>query len=222
MGHVLAFVQPRKHASHWERNKLIAQIARLCTMRTLLRSLSLVALALATGCRSSGDPVAEELLDTPVYTRVGMHFDANRGRFLMYSSNYISMAHYLQPGTKLTLKKVSRKGFELVDDDGSDYVISYIPKHSKMPMAEWRELHFAESPAKLPGSFTDDELDGIQNGEVRVGMSRAAVFLAIGYPPRSNNPSMESKVLKYELRRFMSRSIRFDDNDKVEQIGSRR
>lgn len=191
-------------------------------MRTLLRSLSLATLALAVSCKSSGDPVAEELLDTPVYTRVGMHFDERRGRFLMYSSNYISMAHYLQPGTKLTLKKVSNKGFELVDDDGSDYVISYVQKHSKMPMAEWREQHFSESPAKLPDSFTDDELDGIQNGEVRVGMSRAAVFLAIGYPPKSTNPSMQSKILKYELRRFMSRSIRFDGDDKVVQTGARR
>ena len=190
-------------------------------MRTLLHSFSLVALALCASCKSSGDAVAEELLNTPVYTRVGMHFDANRGRFLMYSSNYISMGHYLPPGTQLTLTKVSRKGFELTDDDGSNYVISYVPKHSMMSMAEWREQHFSESPVSLPESLTDDERDAIRSGEVRKGMSREAVFLAIGYPPKSNNASLQSDVLKYELRRFMSRSIRFDNDDKVEQIGMR-
>tara|TARA_R110002096_G_scaffold40525_7_gene110089 strand:- start:1212 stop:1784 length:573 start_codon:yes stop_codon:yes gene_type:complete len=190
-------------------------------MRTLFRSFSLVALALCASCKSSGDAIAEELLNTPIYTRVGMHFDNNRGRFLMYSSNYISMGHYLPPGTQLTLTKVSRKGFELTDDDGSNYVISYVPKHSIMPMAEWREQHFSESPVLLPESLTDDEREAIRSGEVRNGMSREAVFLAIGYPPKSNNPSLQSDVLKYELRRFMSRSIRFDNDDKVEQIGRR-
>ncbi|MGK0205705.1 MAG: hypothetical protein ACI9S9_004796, partial [Planctomycetota bacterium] len=59
-------------------------------------------------------------------------------------------------------------------------------------------------------------------GQVREGMTRAAVFLAIGYPPKSNNPSMNAKVLKYEVRRpFISRSIRFDGDDKVEQVGRR-
>ncbi|MFT4515831.1 MAG: hypothetical protein ACI89X_003935 [Planctomycetota bacterium] len=191
-------------------------------MRTLLRSLSLVALALVASCKSSGDPVATELLDTPVYTRVGMRFDASRGRFLMHSTNYIGMAHHLQPGSKLTLKKASRKGFELVDDEGSTYVINYNLKHSLMPMAEWREQHFAEIPEKLTDVYTDDELDAIQSGQVREGMTRAAVFLAIGYPPKSNNPSMNAKVLKYEVRRpFISRSIRFDGDDKVEQVGRR-
>ena len=189
-------------------------------MRTLLRSLSLVALALAASCKSSGDPVAEELLDTTVYTRVGMRFDAKRGRHLMYSTNYIGMAHHLPPGTELTLKKVSRKGFELMDSDGAMYVIAYNPKHSIVPMATWREQHFSELSEKLPDTFTDDELDAIEAGEVRKGMTRAAVFLAIGYPPQSTNPSLDARVLKYEVRRpFISRSIRFDDNDKVEQVG---
>lgn len=190
-------------------------------MRTLLRSLSVVALALVASCKSKGDPIATELIDTPVYTRVGMHFDTKRGQFLMYSTNYIDMAHYVPPGTKMTLRKVSSRGFELTDDDGSNYVISYVPKHSMVTLAEWREQHFSEQPVEMPEGLTADEKDAIEQGEVRKGMTRRAVFLALGYPPKSNNPSLQSPVLKYEWRRFVSRSIGFDDQDQVDRIGLR-
>ena len=38
-------------------------------------------------------------------------------------------------------------------------------------------------------------------------------------PPKSTNPSEQRDTLVYEWRRFVRRSVRFDDDDKVEQIG---
>lgn len=195
-------------------------------MRTLLQSISLFALVLATaGCKSGGggDPAAQELLDTPVYTMVGMHFDAKAGKYLMQSTNYIGVPNYVPPGTKMILKQVNGKGLQLTGEDGTDYVISFNSKHSMMTIGEWRELHFSSQPVELPATLTEEERDAIANGQARVGMSREALFLAIGYPPKSNNPSNDAKVLKYEVRRpFISQNIRFDDNDKVEQVGMNR
>ena len=209
-------------ASPQERNNLRRCFVTLRIMRTTLRLLSLFAMVVAAAsCKSSqaSDAVATELLNTPVYTRVGMHFDAKRGRYVMETTNYISVPTYVPPGTRMTLQKVTNKGYELTGDNGSEYVINFVSKHSLMTMEEWREQNFSSSPVELPATLTDDERDAIAAGEARVGMSREAVFLAIGYPPKSTNPSLSQSVLTYEFRRFMRRSIRFDDNDKVDKIG---
>lgn len=195
-------------------------IARLARMRTLLRTLSIVAVALAfAGCKSKGDAVVDETFDEPVYTRVGMRFDMKRGRYLMYSTNYIGMPHYLPPNTELTLRGVNRKGIELRNADGDEFFISYVSKHSKMPIGEWRETNFSSMPVTLPNSLTDDERDAISSGDVRPGMSRQALFLALGYPPKSTNPSLDANTLIYETHRMRRRSIVLDGDDKVASIG---
>lgn len=190
-------------------------------MRNLLRSLTLVAAALlAAGCKSKDrDTTPAQTLDQVVYTKVGMHFDSKRGRYLMYSSNYLNMPKFVPAGTQLTLETLSGRGLTLRDGEGSEYFIEYVPKHSLVSVEEWKDEHFSTSPVALPETLTDDERAAIAAGEVRVGMSRDAVFLAVGYPPQSTNPSRADSVLTYEWRRFIRRSVRFDSNDKVEQVG---
>lgn len=190
-------------------------------MKTLLRTFSIVALALAAAsCKSSrgSEQIADELLDTQVYTKVGMHFDTKRGSYVMASTNYIGVPIYLPPGSPLTLTKKGRRGFTLLGDEDIEYVIEYQPKHSMMSMDEWYDMHFSSTPVQLPESLSDDERDGIAEGVARPGMSRAAVFLALGYPPKSTNPSLKAKSLRYEARRFVWRRVLFDDNDVVSKI----
>ncbi|MCK5941323.1 MAG: hypothetical protein KAI24_05075 [Planctomycetes bacterium] len=190
-------------------------------MKTLIRSLLLAAAALLAGsCKSGdGDAVPERTLNQTVYTKVGMHFDVRRGRYLMYSTNYLGMPKFVPPGTALTLERISGKGLTLRDGDGTEYRIEYVPKHSIMPITEWRARHFSDTPVPLPDGLTDDEREAIAVGEIRRGMSRDAVFLAVGYPPRSTNPAESEQKLVYEWRRFVRRTVRFDRDDKVDQIG---
>lgn len=192
-------------------------------MKTLLRTLSIVALALAAaGCKSSrsSDQISDQLLDTQVYTRVGMHFDVKRGRYVMLSTNYISLPVYLPPGAQLTLTQKGRKGFTLVDDEDTEYVIEYVAKHSMISMDKWFDMHFSSTPVQLPESLTDEERDAITEGVARPGMTRSAVFLALGYPPKSNNPSLQADSLHYSTRRpfVPGRRLHFDDNDVVSRI----
>jgi len=190
-------------------------------MKTLLRSLTLLAAALlVAGCKSKDrDLIPEEGLNQPVYTKVGMHFDTKRGRYLMYSTNYLSMPTFVPPGTKLTLERMTGKGLALRDDSGNEYYIDYVSKHSKMPITEWKDRNFSATPVELPETLTDAEREGIMAGEIRRGMSREAVFLAVGYPPKSTNPSESAATLIYEWRRFVRRTVRFDSEDKVDQVG---
>lgn len=193
----------------------------MLAMKALLRTFSIVALALAAAsCKSSrgSDQISDELLNTQVYTKVGMHFDAKRGRYVMASTNYISVPIYLPPGSELTLTKKGRGGFTLIDGEDTEHVIEFRPKHSMMTMGKWYDMHFSSMPVQLPESLTNEERDGIAEGVARLGMSRSAVFLALGYPPKSNNPSLKATSLRYEARRFVSRRVYFDDNDVVSKI----
>lgn len=193
-------------------------------MKPLLGYLSLAVIGITSaGCEANrNDPATTELLSKKVYTRVGMHFETRRGRFVMYSNNYISIPDYVPPGTELTLKKVSAKVIELTDESGSDYQIRYSPQMSKMQMADWRKRHFSSQPPLLPEDLTDQERQAIALGEARPGMSRAAVFLAVGYPSPLINASAQAKSLIYEMRRSVSCSIKFDETDHVDKIGMRR
>ena len=189
-------------------------------MTTLARTkLAALAVALAS-CRSTlgSEQIPDELLGSEVFTRVGMHFDTKRGRYVMASTNYISMPIYLPPGSALTLTKKSDRGFTLVNEEGTEHIIEFRPKHSMMPIHEYYELHFSSSPLQLPASLSEEDLDNIAEGVVRPGMSRAAVFLAIGYPPRSITPSPKAASLRYDARRFISMCLHFDDNNAVRKI----
>jgi hypothetical protein len=67
------------------------------------------------------------------------------------------------------------------------------------------------------GRFTEDELKAIKTGEVKPGMTKAAVIVAIGYPPKHKTPSLESDHWRYWQNRFGTFLVNFD-NDKVASI----
>ena len=72
-----------------------------------------------------------------------------------------------------------------------------------------------DAPIELPDSLNEAERGAIERGVYEAGMSRDAVFLAIGYPPKSLNPSESASLLSYEARRFVRRNIQFGDDDRV-------
>ena len=127
----------------------------------------------------------------------------------------------MPPGTQMTLTKKSRKGFTLVDDEGTECIITWQPKHSMMSMDKWFDMNFSTTPVQLPEGLSEQETRCIAEGVAEVGMSREAVFLALGYPPKSNNPSLRAKSLKWETRRFVGRRLHFDDQGIVTKIGRR-
>ncbi|MEZ6036087.1 MAG: hypothetical protein R3F29_01315 [Planctomycetota bacterium] len=191
-------------------------------MRTLLLTLSLAAMSLlSSGCKSRGDDVVampDTMTGTSVYTKVGMHFDVKDGRYTMYSTNYVGLNKHLPPGTHLTYQGTEKERLKLTDDNGSEYLITFEPKHSMMTFPDWVSRQWGEQPFSLPADLTDEERAGIEAGEARIGMSRAAVFLAIGYPPKSLNPSESDDVLTYQRNRFVRYTVRFGADDKVVDV----
>ncbi|MCB9877870.1 MAG: hypothetical protein H6835_09740 [Planctomycetes bacterium] len=192
-------------------------------MRTLLLKLSLAALALfASGCKSGDDAVGIPGMQAgkSLYTQVGMHFDFKGGKYVARSTNYLGLPRYAPPGTHLTYQGMHRDTLLLTDDNGSEYQIEFEPKHSLMPLAEWMAQQFGDAAPAIPEDLTDEERRALETGEIAVGMSRAALFLVAGYPPRSNNPTMQENMLRYEVRRIppLRRDVRFGDDDRIVDI----
>ena len=65
--------------------------------------------------------------------------------------------------------------------------------------------------------FTQEEQKAIKTGEVRTGMSKQAVIVSIGYPPKHKTPSLESDSWRYWRHRYNTIVVEFD-NDTVVRI----
>ncbi|MFK7739126.1 MAG: hypothetical protein AB8H80_02295 [Planctomycetota bacterium] len=178
----------------------------------------LTAILVFAGCKSAPPPMVD--FGGTIYTRVGMRFDSGRDN-LMYTTNYVGMDTYVPPGSALILEELGKKSMVLSDDLGNSYTIRYVKKHSKMPWGEWIEWNFSDAPMDMPMSLTEDERDAIAQGDVREGMSREAVLMAWGYPPKSLTADCQQGQLKYDARRFGSSgrvTINFDAEDRVEKM----
>ncbi len=194
------------------RNKTLARfgLALLCLCLTI------------AACRSTGtsDTSASVGTGETVYTRVGMHFDYRGAKYVMYSTNYIGMPHYFPPGTKFTMQGQDSRRIELRNADGLEFVITWTPKHhGSLTRAEWTDRHFAKSPVTLPSGLSAAERDAIGRGVGEAGMSRRALFLAIGYPPKSLTPTEDDRILTYQSNRFIRRTFEFGDDDRVKLLG---
>lgn len=67
-----------------------------------------------------------------------------------------------------------------------------------------------KSPVDL-ASFTESEQSSIKRGEVKPGMSKAAVLRAMGYPPAHKTPSLELDQWRYWTHRVNTILVMFED-----------
>jgi hypothetical protein len=67
-------------------------------------------------------------------------------------------------------------------------------------------------------AMTEIDRKGIARGVALVGMSRQGVVLAMGYPPRHVNPSLDSNRYVYWIHRFNRIGIHFDESGLVTSI----
>lgn len=141
----------------------------------------------------------------------------------IFSTNYHTGA-IIPVGTKVTIKEVRDKEIQFVSEKEQTFKIIFLKKHSKSGMTVWDyfEQYFSEeNPLREGGpfhKFSKDEQRNIKIGEIGMSMSKAAVFMAYGYPPSHRTPSLKSDIWIYWTSRFEETSVYFKD-DKVSKIG---
>ncbi len=159
--------------------------------------------------------------DQTVYTRVGMRVEpAQHGEgWHMYSTNHVGLPKHIPVGTKFTARNVGRSKLDLVADDASVIHVEFVAKHhAGMEFDAWIDRQLSLTAIALPGTLNEKERAAIGEGRYEVGMSRAALFLSIGYPPATLSPALTDPELKYELKRFNNLVFSFDAQDRISAI----
>jgi len=103
--------------------------------------------------------------------------------------------------------------------DGMLFTLVFEPEyHPKETIEDYkRKVITTKDFEALTKGFTETELRAVRTGKLKIGMSKDAVLVAWGYPPKHRTPSRESKVWTYWLSRIPNRikKIHFDSHGKT-------
>jgi len=159
------------------------------------------------------DRAGVNLVEAPtVYTLTNLHPDEVRRR--LYAVNF------QQPGliprcTAVRITRLRRSAMHFVVVEGNrEY--EYLNHDAAAEPFNDHLLRFfgSQCPSDDTG-LNEADLAGIRRGTVSPGMTRRGVILAIGYPPRHVNPSIEFGDWTYWRHRFDRFIVRFDEKDLV-------
>jgi hypothetical protein len=100
--------------------------------------------------------------------------------------NFIMEGDFVPLGSKVTVKAIDKEKAVLVFEDPPRTV--KLDLGSAIPDAVVILDHILGATAPSLKGFGKTDLEGIKYGVIREGMTRKAVFLAVGYPPYSYTP----------------------------------
>jgi len=164
-------------------------------LQTLLQTTLLAAvLALTTsGCGGAADnPDHMKKIEgnAQMYTQRTMWGQANRITTLNFSTGVRIPVNSVVFYEEINSKQIS---FQYND---MRYYLRNSPRHSKTTMAQMLEQYFSEKKADL-SKITKKEREPIKAGKVEVGMSKEAVLVARGIPPKHTTPDLKENTWKY-------------------------
>ena len=67
--------------------------------------------------------------------------------------------------------------------------------------------------SELTAGMNEYEIEAIQQGKVKINMSKDAILVSYGYPPEHRTPELEKKMWLFWINRFQTKAIHFDEND---------
>jgi len=106
------------------------------------------------------------------------------------------------------------------DKAGIQYQLILVPDYTALSNDQFLDRYFSKDnilSSPEYASFSAQEKTNIKNGTIEIGMSKAAVLVAYGYPPSHRTPSTESNVWKYWISRLLTDDVQFE-NGKVSNI----
>ena len=186
-----------------------------------LRIASLLALTvLFVGCRGSvpiKDSSGQDLMGKDAYTVHTMRPDRARGR--LYALNYLLADAPLPRCSKVQILKASAKAIVFKDvASGMEYQYLY-HKASGPSIAAAAERAFSHTCDNSQyNKMSAKDREGIKKGEPLVGMTKAGVLLATGYPPISRTPSTDANEWVYWRNRFNTILVKFNSKGVVSEI----
>lgn len=146
------------------------------------------------------------------YTQFSLFQEKNNFRTTNYRKGIL-----IPINTEVSLVSINAKEATLrTVATGEQWTIENVPKHTNDDMQTAFNKIVAPNKVDL-SHFSAAERDSIMSGKVIKGMSRKAVIAAIGYPPVTETPSINSNDWTYWAHRFNRFVVHFK-NDKVDNI----
>ena len=119
--------------------------------------------------------------------------------------------------TPVKLLNMTTKTIEVeVDDSSQKLLVKNVKKHTGDDVYQAFDKLFGKRKVDL-SKFNKLERQHIQSGTVAEGMRKDAVIVAIGYPPITETPSLDSNLWVYWSGRFNRFNVHFK-NGKVNRI----
>ena len=187
-----------------------------------MRGLASLALAtlLSTGCRHAPTRPPTELLGlssaAKVYTLTNLHPDEDR--VTLYSGNF------QQPGLIPICSEVT---FTYADPSYLSFTVAatgreyfyYEHAVAAEPLLVNASRYFGNAcPKDKLAKLTPVERKGVEQGVPLKGMSKDAVVLACGYPPKRDTPSLDAKSWRYWSSRMRYFTVDFDARGLVDKV----
>ena len=113
--------------------------------------------------------------------------------------------------TLFTLVEIDDEEIVLKSANGKELVLVNVEPFSGEAVAGIYERTLGVRPLDL-SAFTDAERKAIAYGAVEVGMSKEAVVVALGYPPKHRTPSLTDNQWRYWQNRFNTFLVIFEAN----------
>jgi len=139
------------------------------------------------------------------YTLVNLHPDENRAR--LYSVNY-QQAGLIPLCSRVTIHEATISGLTFtVQSTGRTYEYLFHRTLYESPEVHIG-LYFGDR-CQPPQNLSPVDMQGIREGKALPGMSKQAVILAIGYPPRHANPTLDADQWRYWKSRWNTILVHF-------------
>ncbi len=150
------------------------------------------------------------------YLKANMWFEKEKN-FL--STNFHRGA-MISAGTEVRVDKFGGNKIKFTVVSGKKvYTYTRAAKHSKIDLYELFDRYFSnDNPLEEDfKKLSSKEKEDVENGKIKVGMSKKAVLMAYGYPPTHKTSSVDSDLWTYWESRAKSFTVHFK-GDKVSEI----
>jgi hypothetical protein len=190
------------------------------------RHISLIAFSLlliimiAIGCSSTPPETNQTSIRNPLFLQNNIHAESG-GR-----DTKASYANWTDPGSGHIIIPVNtpveigrfRRGFSIKNLNSGEFI--YFEYNStNMGMSAEQYINLITSLKKVNlDQLSEIDQKGIKSGEAFIGMSKAGVRIALGYPATHRTPSLENNSWVYWRDRWKTKVIEFDTAGKVSNI----
>jgi len=121
-------------------------------------------------------------------------------------------------GTMVSNVKIGAKAISFTAQgyEGINFSIINVPKHTLMTTKEIFDNYFTKEDVKsklgIFSKFSIHEKKNIEKGEISANMSKEAVIMSYGYPPKHKTADLSSNIWYYWLNRFVAIQVVFKNN----------